>query len=66
MCDRHGNELSKGMLQNVTILPTEKSNLFSLSKMLKQGWKIDGDKAFIWIQKVVAEHRISGENIKFI
>jgi hypothetical protein len=47
VCDKHGNELSRGTLKDVTLLPTEKFNLFSLSKMLKLGWKMGGDKSSI-------------------
>jgi hypothetical protein len=50
VCDKHGNELHKGVLKDVTLLPTGKFNLFSLSKMLKLGWKMGGDKTAIWIE----------------
>jgi hypothetical protein len=39
ICDRNGNVLTKGTLQRVTLLPTGKFNLYSLSKMLKQDGK---------------------------
>jgi hypothetical protein len=47
ICYRNGNEPSKGTLQDVTLLPTGKFNLFSLLKILKQGWKIGGGELSI-------------------
>jgi hypothetical protein len=51
MCDKCGNELSHGTMKNVTLLPTGKFNLFSISKMLTLGWTMGGDKTAIWITK---------------
>ena len=48
MCDKDGNELNQGTLKNVNLLPTGKFNLFSLSKMLRLGWKMGGDDTEIW------------------
>jgi hypothetical protein len=50
VCDRQGNEIQTGTLKDVTLLPTGKFDLFSLSKMLKLGWTMGGDKTAIWIQ----------------
>ena len=43
MCDKHGVEIAKAIMQDVTLLPAGKYNLFSLTKMMKKGWKLSGD-----------------------
>jgi hypothetical protein len=43
--------LKKSTLKDVTLLPTGKFNLFSLSKMLTLGWERGGNKTSIWIKK---------------
>jgi hypothetical protein len=55
MCDKCGNELHEATLQDVTHLPDGKFNLFSLSKLLKQGWKLTGDKMSIKLAKDTQE-----------
>jgi hypothetical protein len=55
MCDKHGNELHEATLQDVTHLPDGKFNLFSSSKLLKQGWKLTGDKMNIRLAKDAQE-----------
>jgi hypothetical protein len=52
ICDKHGNELNATTLLEVTHLPEGKFNLFSLSKMMKDGWTLGGNYATgITIQK---------------
>jgi hypothetical protein len=48
VCDKHGNKLNKATIQYVTLLSAGKFNLFSLSKMLKLGWEMGGNKTAIW------------------
>ena len=43
ICDRHGNEIATGKLSDVTVLPTGKYNLFSVTQMLKKGWELRGN-----------------------
>jgi hypothetical protein len=50
-CNEHGNDLTKGTLKDVTLLPTRKFNLFSLSKMLTLRWEMGGNKTSVWIKK---------------
>jgi hypothetical protein len=44
-------ELKKVRIQDVTILKNGKFNLFSLSQMLKKGWKLTGNDEYIGISK---------------
>ena len=43
ICNRHGNEMATGKLSDVTVLPTGKYNLFSVTQMLKKGWELRGN-----------------------
>jgi hypothetical protein len=51
ICDQHGNELNKAMIENVSYLPNRTFNLFSMTQMMAKGWTIGGDKNSIWIKK---------------
>jgi hypothetical protein len=42
MCDKHGVEIAVAKMTDVTFIPTGKYNLFSLTKMMKGGWKLNG------------------------
>ena len=44
MCTKHGNELHLTKMTEVTHLPSGKLNLFSLTRLEKQGWLLNGDK----------------------
>jgi hypothetical protein len=45
------NEMKKVRIQDVTILKNGKFNLFSLSQMLKKGWRLTGNDKYIAISK---------------
>jgi hypothetical protein len=45
------NKIKKVRIQDVTILKNGKFNLFSLSQMLKKGWKLTGNDEYIAISK---------------
>jgi hypothetical protein len=49
--DKHGKERNQAALQDVTHLPSGKFNLFSLTKMQKDGWTLHGDDKAIWLSK---------------
>ena len=51
ICDKHGNELGTGKLTDVTVLPTGKYNLFSVTQMLKKGWKLSGNDQALTLAK---------------
>jgi hypothetical protein len=58
ICDKDGHELKEVVLDSVTHLPGAKYNLFSLSKMIRQGgWKLHGDNKAIWLEKDGVEIR---------
>jgi hypothetical protein len=44
MCDKYGNEIGTAKLSEITILPTGRYNLFSVTQMMKRGWSLKGDK----------------------
>ena len=56
MCDKFGNEIGQAKLQDVTILPTGKYNLFSVTQMMKRGWSLKGDKEALVLEQ--GEQRI--------
>jgi hypothetical protein len=43
ICDKHGQELQNVTLHDVTNSPSLKVNLFSTSKLQREGWKMMGD-----------------------
>ena len=51
ICDKNGNQLHRAVMKDVRVTPTGKFNLFSLSKMMKEGWKMTGDTSAIVISK---------------
>ena len=36
-------------MKDMTIIPGGKFNLFSVSKMIKEGWELGGNKTAIWL-----------------
>jgi hypothetical protein len=49
MCNNKGVEVSEASLRDVQVLPTAVFNLFSGTKLLNNGWKLEGDeKAMIY------------------
>jgi hypothetical protein len=44
MCDKYGNVLKKCIVTDVALTRGSPFNLFSLTKMMKQGWTLSGDK----------------------
>jgi hypothetical protein len=51
ICDKEGHELHRTKLHEVTHLPSGKFNLFSLTRMQKQGWLFNGNEEAIWLTK---------------
>lgn len=44
LCDKHGNVLMSTKITEVALIKNTPFNLFSLTKMMKQGWALSGDK----------------------
>jgi hypothetical protein len=63
ICNKHRNKLNQTKLTEVTHLPSEKFNLFSLTRLQQQGWLLGGNKTAIWLtnkdQKVTFDMMIS-------
>ena len=51
ICDKSGNEVVPATLSEVAICPSAKFNLFSLTKMLQNGWVLQGDKTALKLKK---------------
>ena len=51
ICNRHGVKLNAAKIVDVNYVPHNKFNLFSLTKMIKQGWIWHGNKEQIWLTK---------------
>jgi hypothetical protein len=49
--DQSGNEILQATLQNVKHIRSAKFNLFSLTKIQKASWLLNGDSEKIWIAK---------------
>ncbi len=45
LCDKHGNVLMSTKITEVALIKNTPFNLFSLTKMMKQGWTLRGDKS---------------------
>jgi hypothetical protein len=51
MCDKYRNEIGTAKLSDVTILPTGRFNLFSVTQMMKRGWSLKGNKQSMVLEK---------------
>ena len=51
VCDKRGNEQFCATLGDVVICPNVKYNLFSVSKILCNGWMLSGDKHAMTLEK---------------
>ena len=51
VCDRKGNQKFDAKLMDVAVNPNGPFNLFSTSKLQKEGWILGGDKEAIWLSK---------------
>jgi hypothetical protein len=55
LCDKHGFELMPATLKDVNLVPGSGNNLFSLTKLVKSGWKLAGDDNMLTLKKDDAE-----------
>jgi hypothetical protein len=44
ICDKYGRPLQNGIITEVALTKSSPFSLFSVTKMMKQGWKLGGDK----------------------
>jgi hypothetical protein len=51
MCSKEGNEMGEATLKDVAYLPTSKFNLFSVTKLQRNGWILHGDRNQIKLTK---------------
>ena len=51
ICNKNGKELNKLTLSEVTYASNSKFNLFSISAMIKKGWKLNGDNKKLELTK---------------
>jgi len=51
MCNKQGVMLGTGMIRDVVHLPTGCFNLFSVTKLIKDGWALGADKNALWLTK---------------
>jgi len=51
MCNKQGVILGTGMIRDVVHLPTGCFNLFSVTKLIKDGWALSADKSALWLTK---------------
>jgi hypothetical protein len=58
VCDKTGRELVNMTMSSVKYVPGQCFNLMSISRMQKNGWKLDGGKDFLRVSK-------DGNEIKF-
>ena len=51
MCDQHGDQQAEAVIENVKLVPTQKFNLFSTTKLQTKGWQLGGNKNSMWLEK---------------
>jgi hypothetical protein len=51
LCDKFGNEKESATMKDVMVVPTCGYNLFSMTKMLLNGWELNGKDKEICLQK---------------
>ena len=51
ICDQHGNLLDDVVVQDISIILNLSFNLFSITKMLKNGWLLGGSKTSLSLSK---------------
>ena len=51
VCDKNGNKLHRTILKDVAIVPNSGYNLFSLTKMMSDGWILIGEKNSLKLKK---------------
>ena len=44
ICNKHGQEMFKYGIRDVAIIPKGMFNLFSVTKMIEEAWKLGGDQ----------------------
>jgi len=49
--NKNGNEISDAKMTDVAYIPEANFNLFSITRRLRQGFKLGGDKNSIWLEK---------------
>jgi hypothetical protein len=53
ICDKNGNEKQAGVLDSVNLVTGANCKWLSITRILKQGWKFDGDNNMMWLTKDV-------------
>jgi len=56
LVSRHGEPKGTVTLKGVSHVPNANFNLFSLTKRMRKGWQLGGNKKSIWLKE--GEHRI--------
>jgi len=51
VCNKHGQMLNQVKFTDVSYMPQGEFNLFSITKMMNEGWKLAGDKQKIVLRK---------------
>lgn len=51
ICDKHGEEKNTAVISDVTLLSNGAFNLFSVTKMIKNGWSITGNEQALVLKK---------------
>ena len=44
ICDKHGTEIGDAIIQEITHYPNMRCNVFSVTKLLSDGWKLGDDQ----------------------
>jgi len=53
MCNKQGVILGTGMIRDVVHRHTGCFNLFSVTKLIKDGWALGADKSALWLTKAI-------------
>ena len=51
VCDKHGDQLGPVSMMDVAVFPNLAYNMFSMTKMMRQGWILGSNKEAMWLSK---------------
>ena len=51
VCDKHGDQLGPVSMMDVAVIPNLAYNMFSMTKMMRQGWILGCNKEAMWLSK---------------
>jgi hypothetical protein len=63
ICDMHGDKVKSSCLKDVKLVPRSGYNLFSLTKMMLQGWKLVGEDNMLKLNLALRPSSLRGTRL---